>query len=275
MDYKGYIEVQLDDNKLAVFYNNKNLYAELYELKENEYLLIKDSSEQVVDKYCYQNGELRQVKWKPIISKTLGKIKPLNIYQELGFHMLQSVNSTVKVFNSDYGVGKTFLCINYIFENLEKGRFDKIILIRPNIGLEDYPSLGAVPGDFKQKLMPWFAMIGDIAGSAEYIQQMVDDGQIELAPLETIRGRSFKNCAILVEECGNLTTAACRLIISRCGEGSVLFMCGDESQADKKRFREDSGLKNMIEGLKGNPLFSTIKLKGCVRSETAQLCELF
>ena len=159
-------------------------------------MLIKDSTGEVVDKYCLQNGELRQVKWKPIISKTLGKIKPLNIYQELGFHMLQSVNSTVKVFDSDYGVGKTFLCINYIFENLEKGRFDKVILIRPNIGLEDYPSLGSVPGDFKQKLMPWFAMIGDIVGSAEYIQQMVDDGQIELAPLETIRGRSFKNCAI-------------------------------------------------------------------------------
>ena len=44
MDYKGYIEVQLDDSKLAAFYNNKDLYAELYGLKENEYLLIKDST---------------------------------------------------------------------------------------------------------------------------------------------------------------------------------------------------------------------------------------
>lgn len=275
MDYKGYIEIQLDDDKLAVFYNNMDAYIEPYDLKENQYLLIKDSSGEVVDKYCFQNGTLERVRWKPINSRILGQIKPLNHLQELGFHMLQSAKSTVKVFNSDYGVGKTFLCINYIFEAFEKGYFDKIILIRPNIGLEDYPSLGAIPGDYKQKLMPWFAMIGDIVGSSEYVMQLVEQEQIELAPLETLRGRSFKRCAILVEECGNLTTAACRLIVSRCGEGSVLFMCGDESQTDKKKFREDSGLKNMIEGLKGNPLFSTLKLKGCVRSSTAQLCELF
>lgn len=273
MDYKGYKEIVLSNEQLADFYSNRAKYVDL--LEENEYLLIKDSAGEVVDKYCRQNDSLHQVKWKPINGKILGKIKPLNIYQELGFHMLQSVDSTVKVFNSDYGVGKTFLCVNYIFEAIEKGRFDKLILIRPNIGLEDYPSLGAIPGDYKQKLLPWFAMIGDIVGSADYVQKMIDDEQIELAPLETLRGRSFKNCAILVEECGNLTTAACRLIVSRCGEGSVLFMCGDESQTDKKKFREDSGLKSMIAGLKGNPLFSTIKLKGCVRSDTAQLCELF
>lgn len=275
MEYKGYIELQLDNNKMASFYSNKELYIELYNLKENQYLIIKNEDGDVVDKYCYQNGELERVRWKPISSRLLGQIKPLNQLQELGFHMLQSAKSTVKVFNSDYGVGKTFLCINYIFEEFEKGRFDKIVLIRPNIGLEDYPSLGSIPGDYKQKLMPWFSMIGDIVGSTDYVMQLVEQEQIELAPLETLRGRSFKKCAILVEECGNLTTAACRLIISRCGEDSILFMCGDESQVDKKKFREDSGLKNMIEGLKGNPLFSTLKLEDCVRSKTAQLCELF
>lgn len=273
MEYKGYKELMLTDAQLIEFYSDQSQYTE--GLLENQYLLIKDSEDKIIDKYCFQNGELQQVKWKPINSKILGKIKPLNPHQELGFHMLQSVDSTVKVFNSDYGVGKTFICVNYIFEALERGRFDKIILIRPNIGLEDYPSLGAIPGDYKQKLLPWFAMIGDIVGSVDYVQQLVDDGQIELAPLETLRGRSFKRCAILVEECGNLTTAACRLIVSRCGEDSVLFMCGDESQTDKKKFREDSGLQNMIQGLKGHPLFSTIKLKGCVRSSTAQLCEMF
>ena len=97
----------------------------------------------------------------------------------------------------------------------------------------------------------------------------------ELAPLETLRGRSFNNCLIYVEECGNLTTAAYRLIVSRCGEGSQLLMCGDQSQADKKKFREDSGLAMMRNGLVGNELFSYLKLEGCVRSKTAQLCELF
>jgi len=52
-------------------------------------------------------------------------------------------------------------------------------------------------------------------------------------------------------------------------------MCGDRSQADKKKFREDSGLSAMKNGLIGNKLFSYLKLEGCVRSKTAQLCELF
>ena len=60
-------------------HNNKDLYAELYGLKENEYLLIKDLTEEVVDKYCYQDGELRQVKYNTIQNAYCGKIKPRNL----------------------------------------------------------------------------------------------------------------------------------------------------------------------------------------------------
>lgn len=104
---------------------------------------------------------------------------------------------------------------------------------------------------------------------------MVEEGILELAPLETLRGRTFNNSIIYVEECGNLTAAACRLIVTRCGQDSIILMCGDQSQADKKRLKENSGLKHMSECLKGNGLFSYLKMEGCVRSKTAQLGELF
>ena len=61
MEKYGCIEIELGEEKLAAFYNNKELYAELFNLKENQYLLIKDSTGEVVDRYCYQNSELRQV----------------------------------------------------------------------------------------------------------------------------------------------------------------------------------------------------------------------
>ena len=61
MDYKGYIEVQFDDDRLAHFYNNKEVYAELFNLKENQFFLVCDKTGEVVDRYCFQNGELRQV----------------------------------------------------------------------------------------------------------------------------------------------------------------------------------------------------------------------
>ena len=69
----------MDDEHLASFYNNKELYAELHNLKENQYLLIKDSTNEVVDRYCFQNGELRQVKYNIIQNAYCGKIKPRNL----------------------------------------------------------------------------------------------------------------------------------------------------------------------------------------------------
>jgi hypothetical protein len=68
----------LDDEHLASFYNNKELYAELYNLKENQYLLIKDSTDEVVDRYCFQNGELRQVMFCKLGGTFTGAIKPRN-----------------------------------------------------------------------------------------------------------------------------------------------------------------------------------------------------
>ena len=189
--------------------------------------------------------------------------------------MLQNSPSTLKIFDSDYGVGKSFLCANYILDCLDKEIFTKAILIRPNIGLEDYPSLGSIPGDYLQKSLPWFAMLCDIVGSTDIIIKLIEQNKLELAPMETLRGRSFSNSIIYVEECGNLTPAACRLIVSRVGENSQLLMCGDQSQTDKKKFKQDNGLKTMRDALVGNPLVSYLKLKGCVRSQTAQLCELF
>lgn len=273
-EYKGFITLKLNDEAMAKFYQNNYDITSL-KLYENEFVFIQDSTDAIVDSYCFEGGQLIKARWTPFKTDLLGQVKPLNKTQELGFYMLQSSKTTVKMFDADYGVGKSYLCANYMLESLQRGKFQKAILIRPNIGLEDYPSLGSIPGDYLQKNFPWFAWLCDIVGSADHVMRMVEDNQIELVPLETLRGRSFMNSLIYVEECGNLTPAACRLIVSRCGEGSQLLMCGDQSQADKKKFREDSGIAAMKRGLVGNPLFSYLKLEGCVRSKTAQLCELF
>ena len=81
MDYKGYIEVQFDDDRLAHFYNNREVYAELFDLKENQYFLVCDKTGEVVDKYCFQNGELRPVKYNIVQNAYCGKIKPRNLQQ--------------------------------------------------------------------------------------------------------------------------------------------------------------------------------------------------
>jgi hypothetical protein len=76
MDYKGYIELELTEDGLADFYSDRAKYVDL--LKENQYLLIKDPTGEIVDKYCRQNGELRQVFYCKLGGSFTGAIKPRN-----------------------------------------------------------------------------------------------------------------------------------------------------------------------------------------------------
>lgn len=106
-NYTGYTEIQLTDTELCDFYSGNSPLQDT--LNENEYLVIKDTDNRIIDKYCFQNGELRKVKYPIIENKWCGKIKPRNAYQELAVDMLQDKNSKVKLIKGVYGSGKDFL----------------------------------------------------------------------------------------------------------------------------------------------------------------------
>lgn len=90
----------------------------------------------------------------------------------------------------------------------------------------------------------------------------------------TLRGRSFSDCFIIVDEAENITTNIAKLIIGRIGEGSQIVFCGDEKQTDKFLYEKNSGMLAVIKALKGNSLFGTVELKQGVRSRTAECAEL-
>ena len=122
MEKYGCIEIELSEEKLAAFYNNKELYAELFNLKENQYLLIKDSTGEVVDRYCYQNGELRQVMFMKLGGAFTGTIKPRNPEQVCLFDMLKDKTSKVKLVTGRFGSGKTLAMVYAALELIEKGQ---------------------------------------------------------------------------------------------------------------------------------------------------------
>ena len=274
MDYKGYIEVQLDDNKLAAFYSNKDLYAELYELKENEYLLIKDSSEQVVDKYCYQNGELRQVGYVKLGGTFTGTIKPRNPQQACLFDMLKDKASKIKLVTGRFGSGKTLAMTNAALELIEKGKFERIVWVRNNVSVKDAPEIGYLPGTEIDKLMPYVMPLADHAGGEEGVKKMLENGTLEVIPLGHLRGRSLRNCIVFCTECENLTRQHLQLLMGRIDEGSQLWLDGDCKQRDRVIFEQSAGLELMIERLSGNKLFAHIHLDKSERSEVAALADL-
>lgn len=274
MDYKGYVEIQLDNDKLASFYNNKEVYAELYGLKENQYLLIKDSTEEVVDKYCYQNGTLRQVKYNTIQNAYCGKIKPRNLQQELAMDMLIDKHSKVKLVQGVYGSGKDYLMLNQALSLVEKGKFQKIIFIRPNVTVANVPEIGYLKGTTEEKLAWTLGPFYDKVGGEDGVRMLVEQNKLELVPLLFIRGRSFDNSIIYVTEGQNITAEIAKLIISRIGDNSELWFNCDTHQVDKQVYEKDNGVNKMVERLIGNPLFAYVYLPKTERSAVAELCTL-
>lgn len=133
------------------------------------------------------------------------------------------------------GTGKTYCSAGTIVKLYSKGGYEKIVLARSN--MPTGKSLGSFPGDIKDKLKPFLMPMLDVLeeffgkGKFEY---MINKGEIEMQPIETIRGRSFKNALILVDEAQNLTMDELKAISTRLGENSKLVMMGDPAQSDHK-----------------------------------------
>ena len=272
MDYKGYIEVEMNDDCLAQFYSNKDLWAG--DLYENQYMLIKDSTGEIVDKYCRQNGELRQVLYHKLGGTFTGAIKPRNPQQICLFDMLKDKTSKIKLVTGRFGSGKTMAMTVAALELIEKGKFDKIVWVRNNVSVKDAPEIGFLPGTEIDKLMPYVMPLADHAGGEDGIKKMLENGTLEVIPLGHLRGRSLRNSIVFCTECENLTKQHIQLLMGRIDEGSQLWLDGDTKQRDRAIFEQSAGLEKMVARLAGNKLFAHIHLEKSERSEVAALADL-
>ena len=272
MDYKGYIEIQLSDDQLADFYTNRAVYCD--GLRENQYLLVKDSTGEVVDKYCYQNGELRQVLFCKLGGTFTGAIKPRNPQQVCLFDMLKDKTSKIKLVTGRFGSGKTLAMTNAALELIEKGKFERIVWVRNNVSVKDAPEIGFLPGSEIDKLMPYVMPLADHAGGEEGIKKMLENGTLEVIPLGHLRGRSLRNSIVFCTECENLTRQHIQLLMGRIDEGSQLWLDGDCKQRDRAIFEQSAGLERLVERLAGNRLFAHIHLEKSERSEVSALADL-
>lgn len=273
MEKYGCIEIELSEEKLAAFYNNKELYIELFNLKENQYLLIKDLTGEVIDKYCYQNGELRQVMFVKLGGTFTGTIKPRNPEQVCLFDMLKDKTSKVKLVTGRFGSGKTLAMVYAALELVEKGKFDRIVWVRNNVAVKDAPEIGFLPGDDLAKLKPFLGPFLDHAGGEEGVKKLLEEDKLWVIPLGHLRGRSLKNCILLCSECENFTKEHLQLLMGRIDEGSQLWLDGDLKQRDKLIFEKSAGIEKMVSRLTGKKLFAYVHLKKAERSEVAALAD--
>lgn len=157
---------------------------------------------------------------------------------------------------------------------IEKGTFQKIVFIRPNVTVADVPEIGYLKGTEMDKLAWTLAPLYDKVGGEEGVYELLEKGQLESVPLLFLRGRSFENCLVYVCEGQNITSEIAKLIISRLGEGSELWINSDTHQVDRKIYEKDNGINKMIERLTGNPYFGMVYLPKTERSKIAELTTL-
>ena len=179
------------------------------------------------------------------------------------------LDSTVTLLAGQAGSGKTLLACQIALDGLLRRVYDKIIITRPTVSKEE---IGFLPGDLREKMDPWvqpiyqnfFALYDKVK-----VEKMIEDGKIEIVPVSFMRGRTFLDSMIIVDEAQNVTHEQMEMITSRIGLRSKMVVCGDAQQTDLKK-KSDSGFKFLYSAARKIKNLEAITLKTNHRNEIVE-----
>ena len=157
------------------------------------------------------------------------------------------------------GTGKTYLAVALAVSMMLEGKIDKIILSRPAV--EAGENLGFLPGDLKEKVDPYLRPLYDALYEmlpAEQVDKKIALGEIEIAPLAFMRGRTLSNSFVILDEAQNTTPMQMKMFLTRLGENSRMVVNGDLSQVDLPR-GVISGLRDALDTLKNTESISSVR----------------
>lgn len=169
------------------------------------------------------------------------EVKPLNYIQE---EYLAAIKSSAIIFGiGSAGTGKTYVAASYAASQLFHRKVDKIIITRPNI--EVGKSLGYLPGTLEEKYFPYlepFQIAFERTLGKGLYEYSLKNKQIDPKPLGFMRGATFDDAIVLVDECQNMTKTEFKMLLSRIGQNCKIILSGDDDQVDVK----NSGLEDAL-----------------------------
>jgi PhoH-like ATPase len=270
--YLGFEEIETEDPGLIDdFYRDSSLSLSRigYQFHENEFVILKSGNKSAIGVAC--DGLM-----KPIvnnITKVIG-ISPRNKEQKFALDLLTRDDVQMVTMTGLAGSGKTFLTLMAGLSGLQDKKYDRIVITRSlqTVGKE----IGFLPGDIDDKMSPWLSPILDNFRQAfkdvTYFEAMRQKGQIEVSPLAFIRGRTFNNTFLIVDEAQNSTIHELKTIITRVGENSKVVLLGDIDQIDTPYLDSlSNGLTVTIEKFKDERIAGHITLTKGERSALATL----
>ena len=228
-------------------------------------------------------NEIRLIQYSPeyLMSQSTWGIKPRNVEQARAMYLLNHAEMDLTVMTGPAGSGKTLLALAYGLEGvIERKSFDKLIIARSTPPLAE--EIGFLPGTEEEKMAPWLAAFEDnlevlhgkdedCFSSMEYVKARAN---IQFKSLNFMRGRSFNNACIIIDEAQNLTQFQMKSIITRVGKNSKIVVLGNLAQIDNKYITPlTSGLTYLVDKSKDFDYAGIIRVNGIERSRLAAFAE--
>lgn len=292
--YTGVTMHEVSDEIISKFYEDSGMCSpDLFLPKKqkifpNQYFILrsKSSKSSEVTITYYNAKEKSLVLVENMSACKVVKPKSGNLEQICALHALLNKDVRVLTLQGQAGTGKTLLSLAAAIDQFDKEVFQRIFLARPIIHLSGKDRIGFLPGDLNQKIgefnEPFWDNLQVIQGlckSEGGFKKIIDElrenkdkegAKLSILPLQYIRGRSFVNSFVFVDEAQNLDRHEIKTIISRMGEGSKLVFTGDIHQIDSPYLDlETNGFSRVVTKFKGLNWYAHVKLSHGERSEVA------
>lgn len=260
-DYKGYIEISGTANEI----NEQMENLDYSQLVVNEYVVIHNTDEDKNTELRFDGKQLVQLRLPPS-----SYIKAKNSLQRCALDLLYNKDITAVAILGGYGSGKTYLSMLMgLYHIKEKPNQSKLIGIREAMG--EGKSVGYLPGTLEEKTGAFFApLVQQLPGGEFEYSDLVRRGVIETHIPFYLKGCTFDDSIMVVDEAEDLSESQIRLIGTRVGRNSRIFFSGDYKQSLINK-NLNNPLVKMCSALRGNPLFGCITLNEDVRSDTSKL----
>lgn len=276
-DYTGYKEITMSDDCMSDFYTNPS--ENEWNLQIGEYILVKNTEGEIVDRLCWNGEYYRHLDYKSFNSRWFGEVKPIkgDPYQQLACDSL--VNNKITMLKGPAGTGKTYLALGFLLHMLDRGQIDKVIIFCNTVATKNSAKLGFYPGSRDEKLLD--SQIGNLLisklGDRIAVEELMNREKLILLPMSDIRGydTTGMNAGIYISEAQNLDITLMKLALQRIGEDSICIIDGDaQTQVDDVHFAgANNGMRRASKIFRGSDVYGEVELKTIHRSKIAEIAQ--